>query len=444
MRWSYFHSCAVLIFSITLGSSTYASENDLPNYGVISAEFGVESGRHKSCDIFTDERNENIVEEGDVCPIQLKSPCRDEFYCHELVHFNTRLEERLIRLYSDKYAVSGDAQRLGINRDPGVNPLGRLHGFYIVDDNYYRAITGANMRQLSSGQYSIGFGAIQGSRFSQINFRYQNGFIYIDDFYERFPLSNSDEERQFKCVPEDGELQVSLDTLRFQDKLGNSFYDYVFKQLCGFEDSDYEKVEEDYKLLEPLHYLQKLSPEIEGYARMGLPVYNGGSLLYFTSYLAADQVEKLDSPFQYLSSNRSLIVCYENCEPYTEFTDRRSYPRELDAYFRDENRQAVLSSADVRAMLLVVPVSITNVQHYNNIAYYLEQSGQYNESILLLNAVVAVFPNRTVAYINLGDAHWGNENYDQAREAYQTYIRLMRENNREQRIPQRVLERIGD
>lgn len=83
------------------------------------------------------------------------------------------------------------------------------------------------------------------------------------------------------------------------------------------------------------------------------------------------------------------------------------------------------------------------ITSYNNIAYYLEQSGDYEPAILILNKIVGKVPNRTVAYINLGDAYWGLEQHTEAREAYQTYIHLMRESNREQRIPQRVLDRVG-
>jgi len=98
----------------------------------------------------------------------------------------------------------------------------------------------------------------------------------------------------------------------------------------------------------------------------------------------------------------------------------------------------------LEGLFVLEPVSLSNVVHYNNIGYYLDEADYHEGAVYVLNEVVSAFPNRTVAYINLGDAYWGLEKYSEARQAYQTYIRLMRESNREQRIPQRVLDRVGD
>ncbi len=87
-------------------------------------------------------------------------------------------------------------------------------------------------------------------------------------------------------------------------------------------------------------------------------------------------------------------------------------------------------------------IDFVNVHEVNNIAYYLEQSGQYSESVFLLERILKKFPNRTVAYINLGDAYWGLGKQKQAKEAYEKYIELMKTNGKESKIPQRVYERI--
>lgn len=88
------------------------------------------------------------------------------------------------------------------------------------------------------------------------------------------------------------------------------------------------------------------------------------------------------------------------------------------------------------------PLQRNNVTHYNNIAYHLEQNGHYATAVFLLRDILHQFPQRTVAYINLGDALWAMDRQADAIDAYQTYIRLMRESGREQRIPQRVFERV--
>lgn len=109
---------------------------------------------------------------------------------------------------------------------------------------------------------------------------------------------------------------------------------------------------------------------------------------------------------------------------------------------RQEDRFSYIEYLE--GLFLLESVSLSNIVHYNNIGYFLDEAGFHEAAAYVLNEVVAAFPNRTVAYINLGDAYWGLEKHTEAREAYQNYIRLMRENKREQRIPKRVFDRVGD
>lgn len=431
----------VLVVFISSGASAYASQNNVPRYGVVSANFDPPHTMPTASCHYIDGR---LDEGADACSVLLEFACEEDFQCKKLVSFETGLRERIIRLYSEVYGPLIDGARFGYDAETSH----REHrGWYRVDDRYFRSVNGGGMgRYLSrhlDGVYSIDMQIyITPRRFSHIYFYYDDGVINVFDFHELLDMNNDEVNPGFRCVPEDGVLQVPVDELRLIDESGGNFYDYVFEKLCGFNDAGYEYIHDMYQNLERPRYLQNEDLLMNGYATVLWPVFHGGELLQFSSYLIKEGsfgAGSLSSPIDDYS-----WACYENCNPYIEMNDRRSYPRDLDAYLRDVDRQAVLSTADVRAMLLVIPVMAANVQHYNNIAYYLEQSGQYSESILLLNEVVATFPNRTVAYINLGDAYWGLEKYSEARQAYQTYIHLMRENNREQRIPQRVLDRVGD
>ena len=92
--------------------------------------------------------------------------------------------------------------------------------------------------------------------------------------------------------------------------------------------------------------------------------------------------------------------------------------------------------------LSLFPISKINMPKYNDIAYFLQEAKAYHESIYLLEKILEKFPNRTVAYLNLGDAYWGLENKGKAIEAYQTYIKQMKENGKEKKIPKVVLERV--
>ncbi|MEM0942115.1 MAG: tetratricopeptide repeat protein [Bacteroidota bacterium] len=85
-----------------------------------------------------------------------------------------------------------------------------------------------------------------------------------------------------------------------------------------------------------------------------------------------------------------------------------------------------------------------DAEYYNNFAYYLEQSGAYQEAIFLLEEVIEKFPSRTVAYINLGDAYWGLGEQEKARTAYRIYTYQMQEKGKAGRIPDVVLERVKE
>ncbi|PKQ61440.1 hypothetical protein BZG02_15925 [Labilibaculum filiforme] len=89
-------------------------------------------------------------------------------------------------------------------------------------------------------------------------------------------------------------------------------------------------------------------------------------------------------------------------------------------------------------------LSKRNAMTLNDKAYYLSEIGCFGEAIMILKIVLEYFPTRIVAYINLGDAYWGLEEKDNASQAYQKYIELMKASGKECKIPQRVYERIKE
>ncbi len=91
-----------------------------------------------------------------------------------------------------------------------------------------------------------------------------------------------------------------------------------------------------------------------------------------------------------------------------------------------------------------VEMNTDNLSQYNDIAYYLEQSGLYEEAIYLLEKITNQHPDRTIAYINLGDAYWGLGNKGKAQQAYRTYVKQMKTNAIGAKIPEQVLERITE
>lgn len=86
------------------------------------------------------------------------------------------------------------------------------------------------------------------------------------------------------------------------------------------------------------------------------------------------------------------------------------------------------------------PFTNKTVQIYNDIAYYLQQTNANDEAIFILEEIVMKFPNRSVASLNLADAYIGIGNKETAKYYYQRYIELMKQDNKEEKIPKRVLE----
>lgn len=83
-----------------------------------------------------------------------------------------------------------------------------------------------------------------------------------------------------------------------------------------------------------------------------------------------------------------------------------------------------------------------NITHFNDIGYFLEQVNENKEASAVLERVINANPNRTVAYINLGDAYWGLNMKLQAKQAYLTYIEQMKASGNEVKIPARVNDRV--
>ncbi len=113
------------------------------------------------------------------------------------------------------------------------------------------------------------------------------------------------------------------------------------------------------------------------------------------------------------------------------------------------SKAKLIDSLEIYCDIFVLDYYLSKLYHIsknqiaiNNIGYYLSENHLYNESAFVLNNLLQHFPNRTVAYINLGDAYWGLEEMHNAKAAYQKYIELMKANGKESKIPQRIFDRM--
>jgi len=83
----------------------------------------------------------------------------------------------------------------------------------------------------------------------------------------------------------------------------------------------------------------------------------------------------------------------------------------------------------------------SNVTPINDKAFYLGELKYWNAAIHILDKVVSNNPERAVAWLNLGDSYWAINDKDKARKAYSTYISLMGNQKKQDKIPERVYSR---
>ncbi|WP_378184178.1 tetratricopeptide repeat protein [Aquimarina sp. SS2-1] len=145
-----------------------------------------------------------------------------------------------------------------------------------------------------------------------------------------------------------------------------------------------------------------------------------------------------------LESEATQLIKFRN------FQDE-NYKQHIDQYY--STIRALFTKGQFDQMILMTDTSVLGIAlnnvgikeaitQYNDIAYYLEQAKAYEEAVFLLEKIVEEVPDRTVAYINLGDAYWGLDEKEKAKEAYKTYVDQMKTKGKEAKIPKRVLKRL--
>ena len=117
-----------------------------------------------------------------------------------------------------------------------------------------------------------------------------------------------------------------------------------------------------------------------------------------------------------------------------------NYPKKYDAKF--EFSDCSFTTSTLKAILLDIGLTKKNLTIYNNIAYYLQKAGANEEAIYLLEKIIERFPDRTVAYYNIGDAYWDIGEKQKAIKAYTTYIEQMCNKGLQKKIPEVLMKRI--
>lgn len=84
-----------------------------------------------------------------------------------------------------------------------------------------------------------------------------------------------------------------------------------------------------------------------------------------------------------------------------------------------------------------------NPEILNNKGFFLYKYKYYKEALLFFNKTIELFPNRTVAYLNIADCYWELNEKTKAITHYNKYLELLQLQNKNQMlVPKRVYERI--
>ncbi|NIE95872.1 tetratricopeptide repeat protein [Acinetobacter sp. Tr-809] len=79
-----------------------------------------------------------------------------------------------------------------------------------------------------------------------------------------------------------------------------------------------------------------------------------------------------------------------------------------------------------------------DVAELNDAAFFLYQLGYYDDSLRLLNHVIKLDPNRTVAYLNRADTYLVLKNVGKARKNYMMYADQMKKLGLSNKVPLRI------
>jgi tetratricopeptide (TPR) repeat protein len=174
---------------------------------------------------------------------------------------------------------------------------------------------------------------------------------------------------------------------------------------------------------------------------------------FFKNQHLWEQVAQKDCRLIYsdIGSHSTFNLYYEECK---EKTNKERFTFLLDNYIckiSQLSSEVCLEKKKFSKIMKIYQtffliknnnVTTQTLSKYNNIAYYLQKAGANKEAIFLLEKIVKKFPNRTVAYYNLGDAYWELGEKDKAIKAYTTYIEQMCNKGLQKKIPKEVLKRV--
>lgn len=264
-----------------------------------------------------------------------------------------------------------------------------------------------------------------------------------------------------------------------ESKEGDSFpMGVAFFENISDPDKSYNNIKNDYKLLfantnafmcRECNNVMAQSIELKPYE------YNGGYYIELYAYWGPSIGRMSDFHrfiFDKTSKKWILSSIYAERLSGERFIDTDKYKIPLDEYniegdgfakdkfkpeYNSEDWRRVAKDLEVisknssdeylRNPLLMVDVlnmikdiNLNNVQAANDCAYFLEMIYEEEQAEVILKKILEQFPDRIVAYLNIGDVYRKQEKNIDALNAYEKYLELMTEKGWEAKIPDHVPE----
>jgi tetratricopeptide (TPR) repeat protein len=139
-----------------------------------------------------------------------------------------------------------------------------------------------------------------------------------------------------------------------------------------------------------------------------------------------------------------IAIKYLISKSTKKYIEKKIYPDALKSYKENYKKDAAISAKETveRMLWTFYPITTDNVTIYNDLGFFLEQGGKYQEAVTLLEQVIKAVPSREVAYVNLGDSYWGLNKTTEAIGYYKTYVDLLKKAGKEKKISPKVFERL--
>lgn len=143
-------------------------------------------------------------------------------------------------------------------------------------------------------------------------------------------------------------------------------------------------------------------------------------------------------------SDLEPFILSQDNEQFDVFCSKTTFTSKKLSWFEKsiKERNIPINGTLIQDMVETYPISKSNQVTYNNIAFYLYELGEYHHAISILESIIDKVPNRIVAYINLADSYKSIGEYEKAKENYRTYMKLMINSDKKNKIPDRVYKEI--